>query len=341
MTALYISKSGQQLGPYSIAEVQDLIRTGKVAVADWAWHEGLPNWIPLNQIPGFGSALPPAPPVPTTTPVAYDAYKATPPKDNRSLLQKIGTGIAAAAYAAFKFKFLLFGALKTSLSMLLSIWLYSWLFGWHFAVGIVFLIFVHEMGHVIAAKWLGIPVSAPLFIPFLGAAIIMKQNPRDAWTEALMAYGGPLAGCIGSWICWFIAVQVGVPWVMAVASVSFFINIFNMIPVPPLDGGRICSAVSPWFWIFGLVLLGVSVFYFHAWNSIVIIVLVLIVALPRMKQTLFGKPTAELQAYYNTHISNRLTMALLYLGLLAALMLGYWDASAHLSYLQDTGASNT
>ena len=116
---------------------------------------------------------------------------------------------------------------------------------------------------------------------------------------------------------------------------SFFINIFNMIPVPPLDGGRICSAVSPWFWIIGLVLLAASVFYFHAWNSIVIIILVLIVAFPRMKQTLFGQTTPEMQAYYNTHISNRLTMALMYLGLIAALLLGYWDASSHLSYLMD------
>jgi len=138
----------------------------------------------------------------------------------------------AGVIAILKFKFLIFGALKTSLSMLLMIWVYSWMFGWLFALGFVFLLLVHEMGHVVAAKLLGIPVSAPLFIPFLGAAIIMKQNPRDAWTEALMAYGGPLAGCIGSWICWAIALQTGETWLMAVASVSFVLNLFNMIPVP-------------------------------------------------------------------------------------------------------------
>jgi Zn-dependent protease len=197
------------------------------------------------------------------------------------------------------------------------------------------------MGHVIAAKWLGLPVSAPLFIPFIGAAIMMKENPRDAWTEALMAYGGPLAGCVGSWICWFIALQLHENWVLAVAQLSFLINIFNMIPVPPLDGGRICAAVSPWFWIFGLVLLGLSVVYFHAWNSIVIIILVVFAALPRMKQALFGAPTPEMAAYYHTHIANRFTMAFLFLGLLAALMLGYWDASQHLSYLYDQGAGQS
>jgi Zn-dependent protease len=163
----------------------------------------------------------------------------------------------------------------------------------------------------------------------------MKQNPRDAWTEALMAYGGPLAGCAGSWICLFIADELAQPWLMAIASVSFVINLFNMIPVPPLDGGRICAAVSPWFWLIGLVLLGAAVVYFHSLNSIFIIILVLVVALPRLKQTFFGQPTEEMQRYYNVHISNRLSMGLMYLGLIAALLLGYWHASDYLSYLSN------
>jgi Zn-dependent protease len=258
-----------------------------------------------------------------------------PPPPKKSVFQNIGGWFVAAVVAIAKFKFLLLGALKTGLSMLISIGVYGMMFGWKFAAGFVFLIFVHEMGHVIAAKWLGMPVTAPLFIPFIGASITMKQNPRDAWTEALMAYGGPLAGCIGSWICWYLALETGVTWVLAVASTSFLINLFNMIPIPPLDGGRICAAVSPWFWIFGLLLLGASVFYFHAWNSIIIIVIVLIAAIPRMKQTLFGQPTPDMQAYYNTHISNRLSMALMYIGLIAALLLGYWDANQNLSYLID------
>jgi Zn-dependent protease len=255
-----------------------------------------------------------------------------PPK---SFLQNIGGWIVAAVIAVAKFKFLIFGALKTSLSMIFMIWAYSLLFGWKFAAGLVFLIFVHEMGHVIAAKWLGLPVSAPLFIPFFGAMIILKQNPRDAWTEALMAYGGPLAGCIGSWICWAIALQMQENWVMAVASVSFVINLFNMIPFPPLDGGRICAAISPWFWIVGLLLLGAAVFYFHSVSSIIIVVLVLYWAFPRIKQTLFGVPSPEMQGYYSTHISNRLSMALMYLALIAALLLGYWDASASLAGATD------
>jgi Zn-dependent protease len=266
--------------------------------------------------------LPPGPPPP-------------PPPKPRSFLQNIGAGFVAFFVLLAKFKFLLLGGLKTFGSMFIMIWVYSLAFGWKVAAGFVFLIFVHEMGHVVAAKWLGIPVSAPIFIPFIGAAIIMKENPRDAWTEALMGYGGPFAGCIGSWVCWGIALQTHEQWIMAVAALSFLINLYNMVPVPPLDGGRICAAVSPWFWIIGLVLLGASVFYFHSIGGLIIIGLVLFYALPRMKQTLFGQPTPEMQAYYNTHISNRLSMALMYLGLIAALLLGYWDASQHLAGFMD------
>jgi Zn-dependent protease len=263
----------------------------------------------------------------------FEVLPPGPPPQRKTFFQNIGAWVVGIVVAIAKFKFLIFGALKTSLSMLFMIWIYSWMFGWLFAVGFVVLLLVHEMGHVIAAKLLGIPVSAPLFIPFLGAAIVMKQNPRDAYTEALMAYGGPLAGCIGSWICWALALQLGERWIMAVASVSFILNLFNMIPVPPLDGGRICAAVSPWFWIIGLLLLGVSVVYFHSVSSIIIVILVLYWAFPRIKQTLFGQPDPAMQAYYNTHISNRLSMALMYLGLIAALLLGYWNASQHLSDL--------
>ena len=263
------------------------------------------------------------------------------PPPNKSIFQSLGAGAVALVVALAKFKFLLLGGLKTFLSMGVMIWVYSMLWGWKFAAGFVFLIFVHEMGHVIAAKWLGLPVSAPLFIPFIGAAITMKENPRDAWTEALMAYGGPFAGCLGSWVCWCLALVTHENWILAVAQLSFLINIFNMIPVPPLDGGRICAAVSPWFWVLGLALLGISVIYFHAWNSIVIIILVLMAAIPRIKQAFFGTPTPEMLAYYNTHIINRLTMALMFLGLLAALMLGYWDCQQHLAYVYDQSSDQS
>jgi Zn-dependent protease len=262
-----------------------------------------------------------------------------PPTQQKNIFQHLWGWIVALGIAFLKFKFFLFAALKTGFSMFISIWIYALFFGWKYAAGIVVLILVHEMGHVMAAKWLGLPVSAPLFIPFIGASIVMKENPRDAWTEALMAFGGPFAGCIGSWICWYVALQFHWNWVLAVASTSFFINIFNMIPVPPLDGGRMCAAISPWFWIVGLVPLLGSLFFFHGPASIIIILLVGYAAFHRIKETFFTPPTPEMQNYYNTHISNRLSMVLMYFGLLAALMLGYWDSVQHLNYVWDQNQS--
>ena len=227
---------------------------------------------------------------------------------------------------------------KTVLSMLFSIWLYSYRWGWPFAIGFVLLIFVHEMGHVIAAKWLGIPVSAPLFIPFVGAAIAMKNNPRDAWSEALMAYGGPLAGGAGALAVWGVALQQQSPFLMALASTGFGLNLFNLIPVPPLDGGRICAAISPWFWIIGLALLGTALFFLHLGTmAVVIIVLVVYLALPRLRQVFFQRNSPAMQAYYGTGLSNRLTMALMYVGLILALLLGLWDATQHLHSYQELG----
>jgi hypothetical protein len=148
--AIHITKNGQQLGPYSMAEVQNLLRSGTVAVTDLAWQEGLPNWIPLYQIPGF-VFVPPAPPTP---PVATTTHEQTHrlPAQNKSILQKIGTGIVAIGVLLLKFAGPILVLLKTGGTMLLSIGAYSLLWGWKFAAGLVLLIFVHEMGHFISAR---------------------------------------------------------------------------------------------------------------------------------------------------------------------------------------------
>jgi len=230
---------------------------------------------------------------------------------------------------------------KTVLSMLLSIGIYAQIFGWGFAAGFVVLIFVHEMGHVLAAKALGIPVSAPLFIPFLGAAIVLKENPRDAWTEALMAYAGPLAGGLGAWICLVAGEALEWPLLIAVAAATFVMNLFNLIPVPPLDGGRVCAAVSRWFWLVGIFLLGASVFYFHAAGTLlIIVVLVLIAAFQRVRVMLQHRDDPGMQKYYQLSLGTRAFVAAFYLGLIAALLLGYWDASQHLQYMASAASGD-
>jgi Zn-dependent protease len=223
----------------------------------------------------------------------------------------------------------------TFLSMFFMIFVYAQFFGWKLAAGVVVLIFVHEMGHVIAAKALGMPVTAPLFIPFVGAAIVMKQNPRDAISEAIMAYAGPLAGCVGSWVCLWLAQQMNLPWLMVVAAFSFGLNLFNLIPVPPLDGGRVCAAVSRWFWLLGLLLLGGAVVYFHAWSMLFIAGLILFMAFQRIRDDLRYRDM--MGQYYRISLPMRALVAAFYLGLIGVLLVGLAEANSQMPQVGPNG----
>ncbi|MDP4097252.1 site-2 protease family protein [Paenibacillus sp. P96] len=139
------------------------------------------------------------------------------------------------------------------LSMAASIGAYALIYPWSFAIGFVLLLFVHELGHVIAAKRKGLPVSAPVFIPFLGALIALKKHPQDAVTEAYMAFGGPLLGTVGSTAVFVAAYITDSPLLYALSYVGFFLNLINLLPIHPLDGGRIATAVTRWLWVVGLV----------------------------------------------------------------------------------------
>jgi Zn-dependent protease len=145
--------------------------------------------------------------------------------------------------------------LLTGGSMLVSVWAYAFIFGWKFAVGFVLCIFVHEMGHVLFAWQQGLPVSAPISIPYMGAMIMLKQVPKDSWMDAVIGIGGPIFGTLAGLACWGIFALTGSYLFLGLAFVAFFMNLFNMTPIYPLDGGRIVSAISPWLWIVGLVMM--------------------------------------------------------------------------------------
>lgn len=139
------------------------------------------------------------------------------------------------------------------LSMAVSIWAYALIYPWAFSVGFVALLLVHEMGHVLAARRKGLPVSAPLFLPFVGALITLKRHPQDARTEAYLAFGGPLLGTIGATAVFAAAYLTDSPLLYSLAYVGFFLNLINLLPIHPLDGGRIATAVTRWLWLAGLV----------------------------------------------------------------------------------------
>nr|WP_166242198.1 site-2 protease family protein [Paenibacillus turpanensis] len=139
------------------------------------------------------------------------------------------------------------------ISMFITIGAYALLFPVAFAVGLVIMIFIHEMGHVLAAKRKGLPVTAPVFIPFLGALIMMKRNPRDAVTEAYIAIGGPVLGTVGAVLSLVLGVLLDSPLLLVIAQVGIFLNLINLLPIHPLDGGRISTAVTRWLWLVGVI----------------------------------------------------------------------------------------
>ncbi|SHF25997.1 Zn-dependent protease (includes SpoIVFB) [Seinonella peptonophila] len=153
----------------------------------------------------------------------------------------------------------------TLLTMGLSVWAYAMLYSWQFSIGLVLMIFIHEMGHVLAAKQKGLPASAPAFIPFVGALIMLKKNPQDAETEAYIAYGGPLLGTIGALSSFALGYWLQNDLFYAIALIGFALNLFNLIPIHPLDGGRIVVAVTRWLWGLGLILGLILIFYLQSW----------------------------------------------------------------------------
>ena len=129
--------------------------------------------------------------------------------------------------------------------MLVSVAAYSLIWGWKFAVGFVLLLLVHEMGHVIQLRREGVKASAPMFIPFLGAVISAKSLGGNALAEARVGLAGPVLGTLGTAALIPIADATGNDLFKALAFTGFFLNLFNLLPVLPLDGGRAMAALSP------------------------------------------------------------------------------------------------
>ena len=207
---------------------------------------------------------------------------------------------------------------KFLLSMFVSAAFYVWYGGWWFGIGLIVLLFVHEMGHVLEAKRQGLPVSAPLFIPFLGAMITMKQMPQDAWNEAKVAIAGPLVGSAGAGAIWIAGEVNNSNHLRALAFLGFLINLFNLLPIVPLDGGRIVGALHPALWLVGfLALLGLV---FLRPNPILIIILLFSGMELWQRWRLRNHP--EMQSYYRVEPRRRVTMAVLYFGLAILLVLG-------------------
>jgi Zn-dependent protease len=222
----------------------------------------------------------------------------------------VGLGVLILKFGGLLLKF---KVVTTGASMLVSIAAYTWIWGLPFAIGFVLLIFVHELGHVLELRRQGIPASAPLFIPFLGAVVGMKQLPDDAWKEARVALAGPILGSAGAAVCWIAGEATGSEFLVALAFVGFFLNLFNLIPIVPLDGGRAAGALHPALWFVGLLMM----------VGLVVVnpnpLLVIIVVLGGLDLWSRWRSRGEAGDYYRLSVGQRVTVAVVYLGLIAVL----------------------
>ena len=222
--------------------------------------------------------LPPA----SVPPPTYEAPEAPRPpyeEQRKSLGQRLLGPIVAAGVVLAKFGkvalLLLTKAkfLTTSGSMLVSIAAYSLIWGWKFAAGFVALLFVHEMGHVIQMRREGVKPSWMVFVPFLGAAVGARSLGGSALAEARVGLAGPVLGTLGTLVVAGIYLATGNDFWRALAFVGFFLNLFNLLPVLPLDGGRAMAAMAPWMWGVGFGAL--LILLFVAPNPILIFILLI------------------------------------------------------------------
>jgi Zn-dependent protease len=201
---------------------------------------------------------------------------------------------------------------KTLATMLLSIGAYALEWGWAFAAGFVLLIFVHEMGHAIALRREGIPAGAPVFIPFVGAFVAMHGHPRDAAVEARVAMAGPLIGSLAAWAVLGAGLAWAQPLLVALGHTAVLLNLFNLVPVPPLDGGRIAGAFTRTYWVLGYVVGVVALVLTRSPLLLIVLMVGLVTLVRRWRDPVPG--------YDALSARQRATIALAYAGLVAALL---------------------
>jgi Zn-dependent protease len=281
---------------------------------------------------------PPAPAIDAREPVLANPFggepASEPPAVERggSSIRKRAGSIGAALlallakfWAAIKAGLLLLPKLKlltTSGTALVSVAAYSLFWGWKFAVGFVVLLFVHEMGHVIALRREGIKATAPMFIPFMGAVISAKSLGENALAEARVGLAGPILGSIGAAVVAVVGALIGSDLLLALGYIGFLLNLFNLLPVVPLDGGRAMAAMAPAMWFVGFAALIALLFVVP--NPILFIVVFFGGMETWRRWKLRKSRSLEQAAYYRVSPRNRLLVGAVYVGLIVALAFGMY-----------------
>jgi len=245
---------------------------------------------PLEPTPQGGEYIPPRPPIhPVTADIPPQSpyhYSPTPRRSNNAAAGWLA-GLGTAALAFFKYGGLLLlkiPALATLFSALVSLGFYSLAFGPLTAVGLVAMLFVHEMGHVVEIRRQGMQATAPIFIPFLGAAIFQRSHPTTAVKQAQVGIAGPIAGTIGATVAFFLYLATGQQVLLLTALIGFGLNLFNLIPVWQLDGSWVLAPVSKWVYVAGYALVVVAILWLHSILLILVAVLGLSSLVQRFRQ---------------------------------------------------------
>ena len=256
-------------------------------------------------------AAAPAPPRPTAE---QEQQKQ---KQERTGIARFVMPVVFGALAVAKWSTVIFKV--KFLGLFLSIGAFQLLWqNWWVAVGVVVLIFIHELGHMIESRRQGIQVGWPQFIPFLGAYVTLKELPANAWRGATVALAGPLLGGAAAVACWIAAEATGSETLAALAHIGLLLNLFNLAPIGFLDGGRIVDALDLRLWVAGLAVMGGVAAVLH--NGILIVVLI-VSALDVWSR--WKTMDARLASpYYAIGTRRMLTVGVLYLGLAILLVLG-------------------
>jgi Zn-dependent protease len=273
-------------------------------------------------------------PVPAPSPPSRDYEPIHPGSGRESWRERLkrlgGPIVAGLILVATKLKavLLLLPKLKlltTSATMLVSIAAYALIWSWSFAIGFVVLLLLHELGHVFQLRREGIKASAPMFIPFLGAVVTAKSMGDDAAAEARVGLAGPVLGTLATLVPLGLWLTTGNEYWQALAYVGFFINLFNLLPVLPLDGGRAMAALSPWVWLAGYAgLIALTIAFFNP-----ILLLIVVFGGFELYSRWKARKTPEARAYHAVPARTRAIVAAVYLGLVIALAIGVDQTFLH------------
>jgi Zn-dependent protease len=205
-------------------------------------------------------------------------------------------------------------------SMIVSLIAYAVKWRFAFAAGFLALIVIHEFGHAVAIRAKGLRAGAMVFIPFIGGAVTLKDQPRSAFDDAQIGIAGPIAGTLAALLARVIFHFTGSSLYLVLAYAGFLLNLFNLLPIAPLDGGRIAGAISKWTWIAG----GVIVTFLMIKHNNPFLIFILLLGIYQLYRSVTHDETGK---FYDVTPSERRIIALMYFALVS--FLGYETALLH------------